>query len=117
MRSIHIVLIIVTLLACKRSDTIEESALYGKWDIVKAERNGKETHYLRGGYFVIGDDGTIAVNITGEEEKGEYILDQQNLQMDEDKIFSIESLQNDTLIVKYLAASNGQFVFYMARGK
>lgn len=117
MRNIHIVLIIVSILACKRSESIDQDGLYGKWDIVKAERNGKETHYLRGGYFVIGQDGTMSINITGEEEKGRYILEDQHLQMNDDKIFNIETLQQDTLIVTYIAESNGQFVFYMARKK
>ncbi len=117
MRNIHIVWIIVSILACKRSETIDQSGLYGKWDIVKAERNGKETHYLRGGYFVIGQDGSMAINITGQEEKGRYILEDQHLLLNDDKIFNIESLQQDTLIVTYIAASNGQFVFYMARKK
>jgi hypothetical protein len=117
MRNIHIVLIILSILACKRSETIDQSGLYGKWDIVKAERNGKETHYLRGGYFVIGQDGNMSINITGEEEKGRYILQDQHLQMNDDKIFNIDRLQQDTLIVTYIAESNGKFVFYMERKK
>lgn len=116
MRILHIVmLIMVCLPACKRQEAIAMDDLYGKWDIVKAKRNGKETNYLRGGYFVINNDGRMTVNITGEEEQGSYTLDGRRLQFGQDKTFSIETLSADSLTVTFTAPSNGQFIFYMAR--
>lgn len=115
MRFIHFVLVLCCIQACRPSDTIEQEALYGRWDIIKAERNGKETNYLRRGYFIIGQDGMMSINITGEDERGNYLLEKGRIRMGEDKIFELESLQGDSLIVKYIAESNGHFKFYMVR--
>lgn len=117
MRIIHFVMIMLFVLSCRQSDTIGLEELYGKWNIGKAERNGKETLYLRGGYFIIGGDGTMTINITGEAEKGNYTMERNQLRMNDDKIFIVESLKNDSLIIKYTAASNGQFTFYMVKQK
>jgi len=81
MRNLHIVIdrisfsvlqpiwlfVIVAFLffSCKRGDNIQQEKLYGRWEITKAERNGKETSYLRRGYFIINHDGTMTINITG----------------------------------------------------
>ncbi|MEO5906402.1 MAG: hypothetical protein ABIQ11_06740 [Saprospiraceae bacterium] len=115
MRIIHFVLILCCIHACSPSDTIEQEALYGRWDIIKAERNGKETNYLRRGYFNIGQDGMMTINITVEDERGKYLLEKGKIKMEDDKIFELESLQGDSLIVKYIAASNGHFKFYMVK--
>lgn len=115
MRFILFVFILCYLHACRPADSVEQESLYGRWDIIKAERNGKETNYLRRGYFIIGQDGMMTLNITGEDEKGSYILENGKIKMEDDKIFELESLQGDSLIVSYIAASNGHFKFYMVR--
>ena len=115
MRIIHFVLILCWIHACSPSDSIDQEALYGRWDIIKAERNGKETNYLRRGYFILGQDGMMTINITGEDESGKYILENGKIKMEDDKIFELESLHGDSLIVKYIAASNGHFKFYMVK--
>ncbi len=65
--------------ACKGRAGIEQEELYGKWDIAMAKRNGKETPYLRGGYFIIEPNGLMTVNITGSDERGDYNLDNNTL--------------------------------------
>jgi hypothetical protein len=105
----------VMMLNCKQRDPVEQAALYGKWDIAKAERNGKETPYLRGGYFIINPDGTITINITGEDERGKFILDRDVIRMNEEKEFEIRSLTADSLTVMYTAAEHSDFIFYMNR--
>ena len=64
-----IILFLSAMLACKQKDTFEEESLFGRWNIMKALRNGNETPYLRGGYLVLERDGKIIVNINGNEEK------------------------------------------------
>ena len=82
---------------------------------MKAEKNGRETPYLRNGYFKINPDGTMTINITGEDESGRYTLDNNKLIMDKAKTFDIQLLQNDSLTVKYLANPNTQFLIFMKK--
>jgi hypothetical protein len=116
MRNLHFVLILLAMVSCKRAEDIQQENLYGKWDIVRAERNGEMTTYLNGGYFVIEEEGMMTVNITGEDERGPFIIERNHLELN-DKIFEIESLSNDSLVIRHIASSNGRFKIYMARNK
>lgn len=109
--------ILLLLVSCKRSEEIQAEGLYGRWEITNAERNGKETSYLRNGYFIIQPGGLMTINITGEDEKGKYILEKNNLVMEGNRIFEIKSLQNDSLTIRYTTNSNSQFLFYMKKDK
>jgi hypothetical protein len=100
---------------CKRGDTIEQSMLYGKWDIHKADRNGKETPYLRNGYLIINQDGTMTVNITGTDENGKFVLDKHIVRMDGTEEFVIEALSGDSMTMQYKANPQSEFLFYMHR--
>jgi len=115
-KGIMVIAIFFFLLGCKRNESIQAEGLYGKWDISKAERNGKETSYLRNGYFIINPDGTMTINITGEDENGQYTLENNKLTMQE-KVFDIRTLQNDSLTIKYEASPNSHFLFYMLKRK
>lgn len=108
-------LMILTCIQCKPRDHVEQASLYGKWDIVKAERNGKETPYLRGGYLVINADGAITVNITGEDETGKFELDKDVIRMNNNKEFVIRSLTQDSMTVAFKASPESDFIFYMNR--
>ena len=103
------------MVQCKQRDPVEQAALYGKWDISRAERNGKETPYLRGGYFIINQDGSITVNITGEDEHGKFVLDKDRIRMNDNKEFEIRTLTADSLTVTYSAGTQSDFIFYMNR--
>ena len=111
-----IAMIFLASISCKRTSEIQTEGLYGRWDISRADRNGKETSYLRNGYFIINADGTMTINITGEDETGKYVLENNKLTMDE-KVFDIQSLQNDSLTIKYDASSESHFLFYMLKRK
>lgn len=101
--------------SCKQPDTVSQEGLYGRWDIAKAERNGKETHYLRNGYFIINQDGTMTINITGEDETGKYIIERNKLIMSDDRTFDIQSFRNDSMNISYEVNSDSKFIFYMTR--
>ncbi len=100
--------------SCKRSDNIQQEQLYGRWEITKAERNGKETSYLRRGYFIIDPNGTMMINITGADEKGSYTMENNKIVMG-DKNFELQALDADSMIIKYITGPNSQFVFYMQK--
>ncbi len=114
----HILLSIFVLgivISCKPRDTLTQEDLFGKWDITKAERNGKETHYLRGGYFVIGKDGQIVVNINGSDETSSYTLDHHVIHTKSEKEFVLQSVKPDSMTVLFVASPQNEFVFFMVR--
>jgi len=106
---------ILLFAACKGRADIQAEGLYGKWDIAKAVRNGKETPYLRGGYFIIEPNGTMTVNITGSEEKGPYALLQNTLRLSDEKDFIIEAQQQDSLSLRYIMNAENTFLIYLSR--
>ena len=107
----------VILISCKQKEDIRYDTLYGKWDITRAEKNGKETPYLRNGYFIINANGTMTLNITGEDESGDYQIEKGKLVMEGDKIFDIESLQGDSLTIRYSIPSGTEFLIFMQKNK
>lgn len=109
-----IFLLVFMVHSCRQPAEVQEDSLYGRWDIARAERNGKETGYLRNGYFIILPDGSMTVNLTGEDEKGMYVLDNNKLIMADDKVFLIRALKNDSLTIDYDSGSS-DFVFYMTK--
>ena len=107
------IFLIGSVMACKQKDTIQEEYLAGKWNIMTALRNGNETPYLRGGYFIIGQDGNLVVNISGEEERTTDTLDKQVIRTGNDKVFVLKSVQADSMTMHYVAGPQNEFVFYM----
>lgn len=103
------------IISCRQPDNFEQDKLLGRWEITKAERNGRETSYLRRGYFLIERE-TMTINITGADEKGPYTVNNNKLVMG-DKNFELETVKNDTMIVTYLAGPNSEFVFHMLKKK
>jgi len=89
--------------------------LYGKWDIVKAVRNGKETPYLRGGYFIINPDGKMTLNITGEDEGGPYTYSKNTLRLNDEKTFIVETMRRDSLAIRYDMNEENKFKFYLIK--
>lgn len=90
-------------------------SLYGKWDIERAVRNGKETPYLRGGYFVFENNGSMTVNITGSDEKGPFTLNDRTLRINDKKNFLIESIHTDTMTIRFAMSPENEFLFYLYR--
>ena len=109
-------MVVYFLSSCNGHDNTSADQLYGRWDISKAERNGKETSYLRGGYFIIDQNGTMTINITGADEKGPFTMDKKKLKMG-DKNFEIREIKNDSMILKYIPATKIEFLFYMHKKK
>jgi hypothetical protein len=117
-RQKHIFLVLFVMgmvIACKQKDTVTEESLFGKWDITKAERNGKVTPYLRGGYFVIEKDGKITVNISGSEELTTYTLNKGVIRTKDAKEFVLQSVKPDSMTVHFVANPQSEFVFFMVR--
>lgn len=112
---IFLMCIAVALYSCKSSDDISVNQLYGRWEIGKAEKNGKLTPYLRGGYLIIKEEGSIVVNITGTDETDRYTLTDRILKLNENQEFVIQSLTADSLTIQYRMNPQTQFVFYMHR--
>ena len=103
--------------SCNQSSGIKQEGLYGKWDIVTAKRNGKETPYLRGGYFIIEPNGLMTVNITGSDERGEYSLDNNMLTLNDKMNFLIEKLHQDSMTVRYTSDTKQTFLILLTKHK
>ena len=109
-----IFILLVLFFSCKQNENIQQEHLFGRWEITKAERNGKETSYLRRGYFIIGPDGNMTINITGEDEKGPYTMENNRLVMGEKK-FELKELTPDSMIVSYIKSPSSHFIFYLLK--
>ena len=112
--SIWLLLMFFTL-SCKKPEEVKMDYMFGKWNITKAERNGKETSYLRNGYFIIDTNGVMTINITGEDESGKYLMENNMLIMGPDKEFDIVRLEQDSMLIRYMSESGSQFLFYMSK--
>ncbi len=115
--SVLSVFVLVAVLAlsvsCKKGESIQQENLYGKWDIKRADRNGKETPYLRGGYFIIEKTGSMTVNITGDDETGPFTLEDRTLTISQEKDFIIETLHPDSMTVRFTKGPENEFLFYL----
>jgi len=96
---------------------IEQEALYGKWDILNAKRNGNETHYLRGGYIIIETNGTMTINLTGTEEKGPYTIHDKTIRVSDSKDFLIEALKQDSMTMRYVMSPESEFLIHLIKHK
>lgn len=101
--------------SCRQDTGVQQEDLYGKWDIVKAVRNGKETPYLRGGYFIINPDGKMTLNITGEDEGGPYTYSRNILRINDEKDFIVENMRQDSLAIRYDMNEENKFKFYLIK--
>src|SRR5688572_28308806 len=110
-----VLLLLLVTTSCNKAEEVSIENLYGHWDIKKAERNGEETSYLRNGYFIFNESGTMTINVTGEDESGNYMLEGNKLIMGGEKTFDIKSLHHDSLVIRYVPSSNAQFMFYMLK--
>lgn len=107
-------ILLVLVGSCKQRTEIQQESLYGKWDIIRAMRNGKETPYLRGGYFIFENNGSMTVNITGADEKSPFTLDRNTIRTNPND-YVIESIQPDSMTIRYSKSQDSEFIFYLSR--
>ena len=110
-------LLLVMLIACKKQDDVQSEQLFGKWDIWKAERNGNETPYLRGGYMIFEKNGVMTVNLTGTDEKGTFILEDNILHGPLSTEYQIESIRQDSMRIRFRKSTDSEFLFYLHKNK
>ena len=115
--SIGIVVFLLLFSACKQGSEIQQEALYGRWDILNAKRNGNETHYLRGGYVIIDRKGTMTINLTGTEEKGPFVIMDKTIRVSDSKVFVIESLKTDSMTMHYVMSPESDFLIHLTKHK
>ena len=109
--------VLLSTVSCKNNSDIEQETLYGKWDIFRAQRNGNETHYLRGGYVILDENGTMAINLTGTEEKGPYTLKDKTIRVSNLKEFTIVSLKPDSMTLRYIMSPESDFLIQLLKHK
>ena len=115
--SLVVVVSLLCISSCKNSSDIQQETLYGQWDILNAKRNGNETHYLRGGYVIIDNNGTMTINLTGTEEKGPYVITDKTIRVSDSKDFMIESLKPDSMTMRYVMSPESDFLIHFTKHK
>ncbi len=82
-------------------DELSEDRLLGKWIVVSAARNGKETKTLEDGYFDFIDESTFSTNIFSGEKEYEYVLTNDGFrQLGVNPVeYKIADSQSDSLIL------------------
>lgn len=66
-------LVIVTLFISCENDSTATTEISGLYNIVKAERNGKETQTLKDGVFDFSSENILKTNIFGQELSLNYV--------------------------------------------
>jgi len=107
--------LILCFVSCRPSNGIEGDEIYGTWDIAKALRNGRETPYLRRGYFILTPGGSMTVNITGNDEQGPFVLKDNTIRMNDEKDFIVESIQHDSMTLRFNMNPENAFIFYLTK--
>lgn len=107
--------ILFSLTACRDNPTIRTQGLNGKWEIYSALRNGNETPYLRGGYFVFDAKGNLTVNITGEDETGPYAIDGDMIKINDKAMYRVQSLRKDSMDIHFVASPGSEFLFFLKK--
>ena len=97
-------------------DTIQQDRISGKWVVVKAARNGKETKTLEDGYFDFTNDTLFQTNIFSREETFPYVLSDERIyqQGGENVVYTIVPSEEDSLIL-HTTIRNFDFEFIAVR--
>ena len=100
-RLIPTLVLIILIFSCKQEAEHQISFnLNGKWDIIKATRNGKETKTLKSGYFEFDSlNNLITSNIFQTQEDKSYLIENNIITINgqEKMTFMILGYSNDTL--------------------
>ena len=83
------------------SDENLKSNIHGKWDIIKASRNGKRTFTFESGYFRFWHTDSIETNILGQKTVSYYQLNKKTIISDSNlpKIV-VNKVVRDTLWIR-----------------
>lgn len=106
---------ILFLAACRDNPSIQTQGLNGKWEIYHALRNGNETPYLRGGYFVFDAKGNLTVNITGVDETGPYTIEGDMITVKGRTSYRVQSLRKDSMDIHFVASPESEFLFFLKK--
>ncbi len=109
--------ILLLFSSCKDESSIKTQGLNGKWEIYKANRNDKETPYLRGGYFIFDAKGNLTINITGEDESNPYQIRGNVIVIEGKSDYTITSLRNDSMDIHYEMNPESIFMFFLKKTK
>ncbi|MCB0654552.1 MAG: hypothetical protein KDC57_00380 [Saprospiraceae bacterium] len=103
MRNIIVFASFLVLVSCKQEPQVTSDQVVGAWEVVGAERDGKETETLNGAYFEFSDNGTVTSNYLGEEETSLYSLEASSITQtrpDQSHVnFNVERLGLDTMVM------------------
>ena len=94
-------IVVLTIISCS-GNRVKYDDLTGKWDILTAERNGRETQTLQNVFFEFTSDEKLTTNIFGTSDTFDinYKFPNVNLEEERFKEFVIMGLSSDTLAIR-----------------
>jgi hypothetical protein len=94
-------MVIMTFFSCT-GNRVRYDDLTGKWEILTAERNGRETQTLQNVFFEFSSDEELTTNIFGTEETFKIDYKFPNVHTDETRFkeLMIMGLSSDTLAIR-----------------
>jgi len=112
---IFVVIILSLTFWSNSNDESLESNIQGKWNIIKATRNGRKTSTFESGYFKFWHSDSIETNILGGKIVSFYHLNKKTI-ISNSKLpkIIVSKVDNDTLLLK-AKISNYAFDFVLKK--
>lgn len=116
--SISLILLSLTFTNCEDDNATQESDLLGMWNITTAARDNKPTTTMDGMYFEFAEGGTLTTNMSGEPEKYQFEVNDEQISQRGGTIDAdyqiISRLENELILTTTLG--NKPFKITLARG-
>jgi len=107
-KGLLLIILLANILSCKSDENghgneqvvLKENELVGKWNIIKANRNGKETKSLESGYFNFKNGQIVTTNIFGTKDSVPYSFSEKNIMINTQMPLDIKvvKISGDTMI-------------------
>jgi hypothetical protein len=108
----------LALLACDGDTEKTQDALLGRWTLVKAFRNQRETRTLEGVFFEFGADGKMVTNLpVGAENPTDYEVEGKNIRQKSPTPlrYTVKGHSDSTLVLEF-ALRGFNFELQLQRG-
>jgi hypothetical protein len=107
------------LAACNSTPDDTAQKIAGRWDVIKATRNGRETNLLQEGFFEFKPTGEVTFNLDGVPQTARYELDHKKISISGssmDTEYTLRQLEANTMVLD--ASLQGfEFQFTLTRSQ
>jgi len=95
---------------------VDRAKISGKWEIVKAFRNNRETDALEGAFFDFQADGKLIYNLTGAVQEDYYKVENNTIIQSgtADLVYKVKEFEGQTMVLE-LNMQGFEFQFTLKR--